>query len=69
VTHPPDKAALLTLMAALDKNIEGGDYYGPQLLKEMKGPPGKATMSRFAQDTEMATKLWGISEELTGAKY
>jgi NAD(P)-dependent dehydrogenase (short-subunit alcohol dehydrogenase family) len=69
VTHTPDQAALPTLMATLDENVQGGDYYGPQGFKEMKGPPGKATMSQYAQDAEMAKKLWRVSEELTGAKY
>ena len=36
VTHTPDQAALPTLMATLDENVQGRDYYGPQGLKEIK---------------------------------
>ena len=69
ITHPPKQGALPTLRAALDPGVKGGDYYGPQGFREMKGPPGKATMTTYACDKEMAGKLWGLAEELTGAQY
>ncbi len=69
VTHSPKNGALPTLLAALEPNVRGGDYYGPTGFREMKGPPGKATMSTYSQNQEMAAKLWDLSVQLTGAEY
>ena len=67
--HPPRLAALPTVMAALQPEVEGGDYFGPQGWREMKGAPGKAYVSRCARDEGAAMKLWEVSEDLTGASY
>lgn len=67
--HAPEKGALPTLMAALDPSVKGGDYYGPQGYREMKGAPGKAESTDLANDKEIAKRLWTVSEELTGIKY
>ena len=69
ITHSPENAALPTLMAALDTNVEGGDYYGPTGFNEMKGKPGKVTSMPHSHDLEVASKLWDVSEELTGEKF
>ncbi|MDA3867121.1 MAG: oxidoreductase [Salinivirgaceae bacterium] len=68
-THKPEKAALPTLMAALDDNVKGGDYFGPTGYKGMKGKPGKVEPKPHAFDTEVAKKLWTVSEELTGKTF
>jgi NAD(P)-dependent dehydrogenase (short-subunit alcohol dehydrogenase family) len=67
--HPPREAALPTLMAALDANVSGGEYFGPQGWREMKGPPGPARQSRCARDDDAARRLWEVSEQLTGARF
>lgn len=68
-THEPPKAALPTLMAALDSNVSGGDYFGPLGYKGMKGKPGKVKPKPHAFDIDVAKKLWTVSEELTGKQF
>ena len=69
ITHPVDEAALPTLLAALGSEVKGGDYFGPQGKGEMTGEPGVAVKADHAKDTEVAAKLWQVSEELTGQKF
>ncbi|MEM9216201.1 MAG: oxidoreductase [Cyanobacteria bacterium P01_F01_bin.150] len=69
MTHPPKKAALPTLYAALGDDVKGGEYFGPQGFLEMSGKPDRATRSPSAQNREVAQQLWTASEELTGADY
>jgi len=66
MAHSPDKAAQPTLYAALQRDIAGGEYVGPQGVLEMSGPPGKAPQSDTAQDEAIAQRLWQVSERLVG---
>ncbi len=68
-THSPDQAALPSLMAALGTEVQGGDYYGPTGLNDMKGKPGKAFSSHTAQQKEVASRLWTVSETLTNIRF
>jgi NAD(P)-dependent dehydrogenase (short-subunit alcohol dehydrogenase family) len=45
-----------------------GSYTGPQWLRETRGPIGPAKLSRYAQDDELALKLWELSELRTGVE-
>ncbi|MDJ0702399.1 MAG: oxidoreductase [Leptolyngbyaceae cyanobacterium MO_188.B28] len=65
LTHSVEQAALPTLMAALDPDVKGGEYFGPQGLLEMIGQPGRATQSKYSQNQQAAKQLWDISEKLT----
>ncbi|KAI9135179.1 oxidoreductase [Acaryochloris sp. CCMEE 5410] len=67
--HAPDQAALPIVMAALDPEAQGGEYFGPQGFMEMKGQPGRATQSNYAQNLAAAAQLWDVSEELTGCTF
>lgn len=67
--HSVEQAALPTVMAALEPSAQGGDYFGPQGLAELKGKPGLATKSSYSQDPDAAQKLWTISEQLTGCNF
>ncbi len=58
-----------SLMAALDNDVNGGDYFGPTGLKEMKGEPGKVNSTPLSKNKEIAQRLWKVSEELTGINY
>lgn len=68
-THPPKQAAQPTLMAALDENVVGGDYYGPTGFNEMKGEPGKAPSTGYSKKRDEAAKLWELSEKLTAQDF
>lgn len=69
MSHTPDKACQPSLMAALDSDTKGGDYYGPTGFKNMIGKPAKVTSKLHAQDEAVAKKLWEVTEELTGEKF
>ncbi len=68
-THNPDKAALPELMAALDTDVQGGDYFGPTGFGDMKGKPGKVKAKPHAYDKGVAKKLFDVAEKLTGFSY
>jgi NAD(P)-dependent dehydrogenase (short-subunit alcohol dehydrogenase family) len=58
-----------TLYAALGSDIQGGDYCGPKSMGEMRGDPIKVSSSRRSRDEAVATRLWTVSEELTGVRF
>jgi NAD(P)-dependent dehydrogenase (short-subunit alcohol dehydrogenase family) len=61
--------ALPTLYAAVGGDVQGGDYFGPSGWREMKGYPKKVQSNTLSHDKDIATKLWKVSEKLTGLKY
>ncbi len=48
---------------------EPGSYSGPQGLRESRGKVGPARLSPLARDEVLASKLWQVSEDLTGVRY
>ena len=69
ISHEPDQAVLPTVMAALNPDVAGGEYFGPQGFREMKGRPGRAEIKPWAEDAGAAAELWAVSEKLTGAGF
>lgn len=67
--HSNKNAAKPILLAALDKNIEGGEYFGPIGLLDMKGPPGIANRTEYSKDPAVANQLWKLSEKMTGESF
>ena len=63
------EGALPTLMATTDPSVKGGDYYGPKKMGEMKHSSQKVAIVDSARDEEDASKLWELSEKLTGVHY
>jgi NAD(P)-dependent dehydrogenase (short-subunit alcohol dehydrogenase family) len=63
-----EMGALPTLYAAT-MDIPGGSFVGPDGLGEQRGHPHLVGRSGAAQDTEVAKKLWTLSEELTGVSF
>lgn len=61
--------ALPSVYAATAPDVSGGDYYGPDGPFEMRGTPTKVGRTKAAQDTDVARRLWVVSEELTGVTY
>ncbi|SFT54873.1 NAD(P)-dependent dehydrogenase, short-chain alcohol dehydrogenase family [Algoriphagus locisalis] len=61
--------ALPTLRAVLDLEVKGGEYFGPSGFGEFKGPPKVVTSSSKSHDLLVASKLWTVSEEMTGEKF
>ncbi len=64
----PPRAALPTLRAATDPEVQGGEYYGPSGLMEMRGPAELARSTARSHNRELAAKLWQVSVDLTGVE-
>lgn len=61
--------ALPTLYAATAPEAAGGAYYGPSGPGETRGPPGLARVFPQAQDPAAGSRLWALSEKLTGVGF
>lgn len=69
VSQSAAMGALPTLRAAVDPDVAGGDYFGPDGFGEQRGHPVKVGMSARARDDEAARRLWTESEALTAVSY
>ena len=63
------KGTLPLLYAATAPDVEGGEYYGPGGLMNMRGAPQRQESSDASHDEADARRLWEHSEELTGVTY
>ncbi len=63
------KGALPQLFAATDPTARPGGYYGPGGFREMSGYPAEAQIPPQAKDRVTASRLWEVSEQLTGIAY
>ena len=61
--------ALPTLYAAVSPEVHGNDYIGPDGLAELWGYPTTVKPSKAARDGAVASRLWEVSEKLTGVSY
>ncbi len=57
------------LYAATMPNVQGGQYFGPNGLGEVRGGPTLAAIADRARDEAVAARLWSESEALTGVTY
>ncbi len=57
------------LYAATMPDVLGGEYFGPDGLMESRGAPKRVDRTAAAKDQATATRLWDLSEELTGVHY
>ena len=64
-----EMGALPEIRAAVDPNVKGGEYYGPDGFNEMKGFPVLVQSNEASHNLEDAKKLWEVSEKLTGVKF
>ncbi len=69
IVAKPAQAAQPIIHAASADDVQGGDYYGPTGLFEIKGKTGKARLNPQARNVELGRKLWTVSEQLTGVQY
>jgi NAD(P)-dependent dehydrogenase (short-subunit alcohol dehydrogenase family) len=63
------RGALPGLYAATMPDAAGGQYWGPDGMREMKGAPALAKIFPQAEDAADAARLWSISETLTGVTF
>jgi NAD(P)-dependent dehydrogenase (short-subunit alcohol dehydrogenase family) len=64
-----EMGALSELYAAVDPAAEGGHFYGPGGIGEMRGYPKEVQPVGQAKDETIARRLWELSEDLTGVSY
>lgn len=64
-----EMGALPTLRAATDPAARGGEYYGPDGFRELRGYPRLVSSSAQSRDVAVQERLWKVSEELTGVTY
>jgi NAD(P)-dependent dehydrogenase (short-subunit alcohol dehydrogenase family) len=64
-----EQGALPTLRAAIDENVKGGDYYGPDGWKEWRGDPVKVDSNQPSKDKSIAQRLWAKTVELAGIDF
>jgi NAD(P)-dependent dehydrogenase (short-subunit alcohol dehydrogenase family) len=69
VTNNAKDGALPTLLAATDPSVQGGQYWGPDGIREIKGHPKLVTSSAQSHDEDLQNRLWTVSEELTGVSF
>jgi NAD(P)-dependent dehydrogenase (short-subunit alcohol dehydrogenase family) len=63
------QGALPTLYAATAPEVRGGDYIAPIYYGRARGAPHRARCSARARDPQAASRLWQVSEQLTGVRY
>jgi hypothetical protein len=65
-----DKGALPQLFAATQPGLEGGVLVAPDGFREQRGHPKVVRpRNKEADDEAIASRLWEVSEELTGVHY
>jgi len=64
-----EDGALPTLYAAAAPTVNGGDFFGPGGLFELRGAPKQVRASSRARNETDAARLWEISESLTGERF
>lgn len=65
----PETAALTALHAATSPEAHPGRMYGPSGPGHLGGAPAEQALYRPLRRTDDATRLWRLSEELTGVAF
>lgn len=64
-----EKGAYPEVMCATEEGLNPQAYHGPTGRSNWTGPVGECKLESFAQDREIAGKLWAISEQQTGRPF
>jgi len=64
-----EMGALPTLRAATDPSVKGGQYWGPDGFRELRGHPVLVDSTKLSKDVAVQERLWKVSEELTGVTF
>jgi NAD(P)-dependent dehydrogenase (short-subunit alcohol dehydrogenase family) len=63
------RGALPGLYAATMPDVQGGQYWGPDGFREIRGMPVLVKPAPVAESRAMWLRLWEVSEKLTGVTY
>jgi NAD(P)-dependent dehydrogenase (short-subunit alcohol dehydrogenase family) len=69
VAQKAERGALPQLYAATAPGVQGGQFFGPGGLWELRGDVTTVQAVPEAHDPEIARRLWAVSEELTGVSF
>lgn len=71
IVQSAEKGAYPEIMCATEseENLNEKAYYGPTGIMQWSGPVGECKLEQHAQNKEIATKLWEVSEKETGLKW
>jgi NAD(P)-dependent dehydrogenase (short-subunit alcohol dehydrogenase family) len=69
VAQSADMGALPSLYAATMPDVIAGAFYGPDGPAQQRGHPKRVDSTKASRDTNVARKLWSLSEALTGVSY
>lgn len=69
ILHSNASAAKPSLFAALNPEIKGGEYFGPQGFMEFRGRVGIAKRSDYSKREDIAARLWLLSEKMTDQSF
>lgn len=61
--------ALPLLRAAVDPEVSGGQYFGPDGFMEQRGYPVVVQSNEASHNEADARQLWQVSEQLTGVRF
>ncbi len=61
--------ALPSLYGATAPGVSGGQYFGPDGFMAQRGAPTAVSFVKAARDPAAASRLWEVSEELTGVRF
>lgn len=64
--HDLESGAMPALRAALDPTAEGGQVFGPDGWMEFKGRAAMVRPHGKGRDMDLASRVWGLSEAMTG---
>jgi NAD(P)-dependent dehydrogenase (short-subunit alcohol dehydrogenase family) len=67
--HDAAGGALPGLYAATMPDVVGGQYWGPDGFMEVRGTPTLAKIAPQGLNRDVWSRLWTVSEELTGVTY
>ncbi|MBY5948348.1 SDR family oxidoreductase [Photobacterium rosenbergii] len=69
IAQSAEKGAWPEVMCATEENLQPATLYGPTKRADTVGPVGACKLDDVALDTEMAAKLWSLSEQKTALNW
>lgn len=66
-SQPADLGATYQLYAATAPDVKGAEFYGPRRL--LIGEVVRVEVNARGKDTDVAARLWQVSQQLTGVEY
>lgn len=69
LSQSAEMGALPQLYAATAPDVQGGQFYGPDGWRQLRGYPTTVRPDPAAENPDTARRLWQLSEDLTGVSY